>query len=152
MKIQLVDINDNAPSFTVKDYNVSLKEGRISSTEPIVAVSATDTDSGRFGTITYRIISGNENDIFRIDRSSGEILVTKPALIDKDKKFRLEVSATDGGGLAAPQAAAVHMTVIPAGVGTALFDKPRYNFRVKEDIRIGAFVGSLKATANDRGE
>ncbi|XP_021205801.2 protein dachsous isoform X1 [Bombyx mori] len=151
VKIQLVDINDNAPSFTVKDYNVSLKEGRISSTEPIVAVSATDTDSGRFGTITYRIISGNENDIFRIDRSSGEILVTKPALIDKDKKFRLEVSATDGGGLAAPQAAAVHMTVIPAGVGTALFDKPRYNFRVKEDIRIGAFVGSLKATANDRG-
>lgn len=152
VKIQLIDINDNVPAFSVKDYNVSLKEGRISSSEPIIAVSATDADSGRLGTVTYRIVSGNDNDVFRIDRSSGEILVTKPALIDKDRKFDMEVSATDGGGLTAPQGAIVHVTVIPAGVGAALFDKPRYNFRVKEDVRIGTVIGSLKATSSDRGE
>ncbi|KAG6454631.1 hypothetical protein O3G_MSEX008785 [Manduca sexta] len=152
VKIQLVDMNDNTPAFTAKDYNVSLKEGRVSSTEPIIAVSATDSDSGRFGSVTYRIVSGNDNDVFRIDRSTGEILVTKPSLIDKDKKFDLEVSATDGGGLAAPQPAVVHVTVMPAGVGSALFDKPRYNFRVKEDVRVGSVVGNLKATAGDRGK
>ncbi|XP_039751307.1 protein dachsous [Pararge aegeria] len=152
VKIQLLDINDNVPVFTVRDYNVSLKEGRISSNEPIVAVSATDADSGRFGTVTYRIVNGNDNDVFRIDRSTGEFFVTKPSLIQANGRFDLEVSATDGGGLAAPQGAMVHVNVIPAGVGSALFDKPRYNFRVREDVRSGTIVGSLKATAGARGK
>ncbi|KOB78988.1 Cadherin [Operophtera brumata] len=151
VKIQLLDVNDNVPIFTVKDYNVTLKEGRISS-EPIIAVSATDADSGRFGTVTYRIINGNDNDIFRIDRATGEILVIKPALVANNAKFDLEVSATDGGGLTAPQEAMVHVTVMPAGLGAALFDKPRYNFRVKEDVRVGTVVGNLKATLGDRGK
>lgn len=151
VKIQLLDINDNVPAFTSKDYSVSLKEGRISSTEPIVAVSATDADSGRFGTVTYRIINGNDNDVFRIDRSSGEIFVTKPALVQANGKFDLEVSATDGGGLTAPQGAVVHVSVMTASVGSALFDKPRYNFRVKEDVRSGTAVGNLKATVSERG-
>ncbi|KAM3963659.1 dachsous cadherin-related 1 [Aphomia sociella] len=152
VKIQLLDINDNVPAFAAKDYNVSLKEGRISTSEPIVAVSATDADSGRFGTVTYRIVSGNDNDVFRIDRSTGEILVTKPALIQANGKYDLEVSATDGGGLTAPQSATVHVNVLPAGVGSALFDKPRYNFHIREDIRIGSVVGNLKATVGDRGK
>lgn len=152
VKIQLLDINDNVPAFNVKDYNVSLKEGRVTSADPIVAVSASDADSGRFGTITYRIINGNDNDVFRIDRSTGEVFVTKPALIQANGKFELEISATDGGGLSAPQAAVVHISVIPAGVGSALFDKPRYNFRIREDVKGGTIVGSLKATGGDRGE
>ncbi|XP_060803701.1 protein dachsous [Amyelois transitella] len=152
VKIQLVDINDNVPTFTVKDYNVSLKEGRVSSTEPIVAVSAVDPDSARFGTVTYRIVSGNDNDVFRIDRGTGEILVTKPSLILANRKFDLEISATDGGGLAAPQTAIVHVNVMPPGLGSALFDKPRYNFHVKEDVRIGTIIGNLKATVGDRGK
>ncbi|CAG9579028.1 unnamed protein product [Danaus chrysippus] len=150
VKIQLLDINDNVPAFTVKDYNVSLKEGRISSNEPIVAVTASDADSGRFGTVTYRIVNGNDNDVFRIDRSTGEIFITKPSLIQASGKFDLEISATDGGGLAAPQGATVHINVIPAGVGSALFDKPRYNFRVREDVRSGTIVGNLKATAGGK--
>ncbi|CAG9785813.1 unnamed protein product [Diatraea saccharalis] len=152
VKIQLLDINDNVPAFTVKDYKVSLKEGRISSTEPIVSVSATDADSGKFGTVTYRIVNGNDNDIFRIDRSTGEILVTKPSLVQAKSKFDLEISATDGGGMSAPEGATVHVTVMPAGIGSALFDKPRYNFRVREDVRIGTVVGSLKAAAVNRGK
>lgn len=152
MKIQLLDINDNVPVFTVKDYNVSLKEGRVSSTEPIVSVSAADSDSGQFGTVTYRITNGNENDIFRVDRSTGEIFVTKPSLIQANRNFELEVSATDGAGLSAAQGATVHVNVMPAGVGSALFDKPRYNFHVREDVMRGTVVGNLKATLGDRGK
>ncbi|XP_061729707.1 protein dachsous [Cydia pomonella] len=152
VKIQVLDTNDNVPAFTVKDYNVSLKEGRISSSEPIVAVTATDADSGRNGAITYRIINGNDNDVFRIDRSTGEIFVTKPSLIRANGKFDLEVSATDGGGLSAPQTAAVHVIVMHAGVSSALFDKPRYNFHIKEDAKVGHVVGTLKATVAERGK
>ncbi|XP_050668610.1 protein dachsous isoform X2 [Leptidea sinapis] len=152
VKIQLLDINDNTPVFAAKDYNVSLKEGRISTSEPIVAVSANDADSGKFGTITYRIVNGNDNDVFRVDRSTGEIFVIKPALIQANGKFDLEVSATDGGGLSASQGAMVRVTVVPAGLGSPLFDKSRYNFRVREDVKTGTIVGTLKATSGDRGK
>ncbi|KAG7305903.1 hypothetical protein JYU34_008455 [Plutella xylostella] len=151
VKIQLLDINDNVPAFTTRDNSVSLKEGRISSAEPIVAVSAADADGGRYGAVTYRIINGNDNDVFRIDRATGEIFVTKPALIQANSKFELEVSATDGGGLSAPQSARVRVNVMPAGVGS-VFDKPRYNFRVREDVRSGTVVGNLKPASNERGK
>lgn len=151
VKIQLLDINDNVPTFSTKEYSVSLKEGRISSAEPIVAVSAIDTDGGRFGTITYRLTNGNDNDIFRIDRSTGEIYVTKPSLIHANNKFDLEVSATDGEGLSSLQSADVHVNVMAAGVGS-VFDKPRYNFKVKEDVRIGTVIGNLRGNGNERGK
>ncbi|GBP84754.1 Protein dachsous [Eumeta japonica] len=150
VKIQLIDVNDNAPAFTARDYNVSLREGRISSTEPVVAVSALDADSGRYGTVTYRIVSGNERELFSINKDSGEIFVVKPTSLAENSKYDLEVSATDGGGSSAPTRAAVHVSVTPARTGAALFDKPRYNLRVVEDARAGAVVGDLKASATDR--
>lgn len=151
VKIQLIDINDNVPTFATRDVSVSLKEGRVSTTDPIVAVSATDSDSGRFGTVTYRIVNGNDNEVFRIERGTGEVFVTKPALVQANTRFDLEVTATDGGGLAAPMSANIHVSVTTAGVGS-VFDKPRYNFRTREDVRLGSVIGSLKTTVSERGE
>lgn len=67
IKIQLTDVNDNKPVFYPREYNVSLRDGGASSsvTSPVVAVAATDPDSGRYGTVTYRIVAGNEAGLFR---------------------------------------------------------------------------------------
>jgi protocadherin-16/23 len=84
VKIQLTDVNDNQPVFYPREYNVSLREGggsSSSSSSPVVVVVATDLDSGRYGSITYRIVAGNDAELFRIDRNSGEIFVTRPSLL-----------------------------------------------------------------------
>lgn len=157
VKIQLTDVNDNQPVFYPREYNVSLREGGGSSTSsssPVVAVAATDLDSGRYGSITYRIVAGNNAGLFRIDRNSGEIFVTRPSLLSTRTSpyHRLNISATDGGGLRSFQDAEVFLSVTDSAQRPPMFERSRYTFAVKEDVGKNAIVGSVNATNIDSGE
>lgn len=156
VKIQLTDVNDNRPIFYPREYNVSLREGGASSstTTPVVVVVATDPDSGRFGSVTYRIVAGNEAGLFRIDRNTGEIFVSRPSLLSTRSQpyHRLNISATDGGGMKAAMDAEVFISVIDSAQRPPLFEKTRYTYAVKEDVKRGTFVGSVKASVTDTGK
>lgn len=157
IKIQLTDINDNRPTFYPREYNVSLRESLSTSTTsstPVVVVVATDPDSGRFGTVTYRINAGNEAGIFRIDRVSGELFVTRPNMLSNRNQpyHRLNISASDGGGLRTNQDAEVFISIIDSAQRPPIFDKPRYTYYVKEDVKKSTVVGAVSATSSNSGE
>ncbi|KAI8034953.1 hypothetical protein M5D96_012300 [Drosophila gunungcola] len=155
IKMQLTDINDNRPVFYPREYNVSLRESSNGPTQassaPIVAVVATDSDSGSFGQVSYRIVAGNEAGIFRIDRASGEIFVARPDMLSvrTQPMHMLNISATDGGNLRSSADAVVFLSIIDAMQRPPIFEKPRYNYYVKEDIPRGTVVGSVIATSGD---
>lgn len=153
VKIQVIDVNDNRPIFYPREYNVSLRETETSSTTSIVAVSASDADSGRFGSISYRITSGNEAAIFRIDRSSGEIFINKPNLLSNrlQSVHKLNVSASDGGGLKSLDEAEVFIGVLSSLQRPPLFDKSRYTFTVKENATRGSTIGFVSASNSNLG-
>ena len=74
VKINIQDVNDNAPVFKQMTYSLNLARD----TEPgtvIVNVEALDKDSGRFGRILYSITSGNEAALFSVDQTTGELYV-----------------------------------------------------------------------------
>ncbi len=157
VKVQVTDVNDNRPIFYPSEYNVSLREAPStpsSSSTPIIAVAATDLDSGSFGIISYRIVDGNDGGIFRIDRFSGEIFIAKPSLLSSRSQpyHKLNVSATDGGGLKALRNAEVFISVIDSTHRPPIFEKSRYNYYVKEDAVHGNIVGSVVATSSDSGK
>ncbi|KAH8260153.1 hypothetical protein KR026_003918, partial [Drosophila bipectinata] len=155
IKMQLTDVNDNRPVFYPREYNVSLKESSQtpaqSSSAPVVAVVATDPDSGTFGKVSYRIVSGNDAGIFRIDRSSGEIFVARPDMLSvrTQPTHMLNISAIDGAGLRSSSDAVVFLSIIDAMQQPPIFEKARYNYYVKEDIPRGMVVGSVIATSGD---
>lgn len=153
VKIQLTDVNDNRPIFYPREYNVSLRES-LPTSASVVAVVASDPDSGRFGTVTYRIVAGNDAGIFRIDRVTGEIFVTRPNLLSSRNQpyHRLNISAIDGGGLRTAQDAEVFISIIDSSQRPPIFDKTRYNFAVKEDAKKNTIVGSVSATSSNSGE
>jgi protocadherin-16/23 len=153
VKIQLTDINDNRPIFYPREYNVSLRES-LPTSASVVVVVASDPDSGRFGTVTYRIVAGNDAGIFRIDRVTGEIFVTRPNLLSsRNQAFhRLNISAIDGGGLRTALDAEVFISIIDSSQRPPIFDKTRYNFAVKEDAKKNTIVGSVSATSSNSGE
>jgi protocadherin-16/23 len=155
VKIQLTDMNDNQPVFYPREYNVSLREGgeSSSSSSPVVVVVATDLDSGRYGSITYRIVAGNDG-LFRIDRDTGEIFVMRPSLLSMRRSpyHRLNISATDGGGLRSFQDAEVFLSVADSAQRPPMFERSRYTFSVKEDVGKNTLVGSVNATSGDSGE
>lgn len=143
VKIQLIDVNDNWPTFFPREYNVSLRSGTSSSGSVVVIVAATDKDSGRFGVVSYQIVSGNEGNLFRIDRMTGELFINQPSL--STRSYRLNVSATDGAGLRAREDAEVSIEVTDKG---PLFERTRYSFNAREDVPRNTMVGAVKATAD----
>lgn len=154
VKIQVTDFNDNAPIFYPAEYNVSLREASAGlPSTAIVQVVASDLDSDHFGIVSYRIVSGNEASIFRIDRGTGEIFVNKPSLLSSRTQphHKLNISASDGGGLRSPQNAVVYINVIDSMHRPPIFEKTRYTYSVKEDVPRGTVVGSVLATSSDSG-
>lgn len=153
VKIQITDINDNRPTFYPREYNVSLREGGASSsaTSPVVVVAATDPDFGRYGSVSYKIIAGNDAGLFRIDRNSGEIFVSRPSLLStRSQPFHhLNISASDGGGLKSVNDAEVFISIIDSAQRPPIFEQARYTYTIREDAKRDTLVGSVKATVLD---
>lgn len=122
-------------------------------------VYATDLDSGRFGSITYRIVAGNEAGLFRIDRVTGELFLNRPNMFTSPRMaamYQLNISANDGGGLRTSQDAIVHINVIDgmqrSTASVCMFEKVKYNYVLREDVPNGTIVGSVVASSGDTGE
>lgn len=152
VKILLTDENDCRPIFYPKNYNVSLRESDVfeAVTNPLVKVVATDKDFGKFGTVVYRIVQGNEADIFRLDSNSGELFINKPKLITRHSHsyFHLNVTAIDGGNLRSIENAEIFISIIDSAQKPPIFEKARYSYQVKENAKYNTMVGSISATNN----
>ncbi|KAJ8942766.1 hypothetical protein NQ318_002926 [Aromia moschata] len=96
--IKINDLNDNAPKFSQKVYNVTVMENvRLNPPMRLIQVNATDEDTGINGNIHYSILSGNDNDIFILGIETG-ILYPHKSLLGQTRDFHLQVEARDGSG------------------------------------------------------
>uniref|UniRef100_A0A673G7G9 Cadherin domain-containing protein n=1 Tax=Sinocyclocheilus rhinocerous TaxID=307959 RepID=A0A673G7G9_9TELE len=96
--ITVLDANDNAPVFTKPIYRAIITENSQSGT-PLITVSASDSDKGTNGEVSYLIAnSDGESDIFHIDENG---LVTLVGKIDFEisKHYQIDIEAVDNGGL-----------------------------------------------------
>lgn len=146
VRIEVMDVNDNRPIFEPQKYNVTL---RSDSTVhgPILRLAASDLDAGSFGQFTYRITSGNEASIFRIDRNTGELHVARPSQLSRSSLHQFNISAIDAVGLKSIVDAEVKVTVSSAGHRMATCEKPRYTITVKENVPQNTVVAGVKDTA-----
>lgn len=78
--VQVLDENDNKPTFPEKVYQVKLPEReRRKKSEPIYRVFAYDRDDGPNSDLSYSIVDGNEDGKFFID--------PKTAVVSSRKTF-----------------------------------------------------------------
>ena len=91
----MLDENDNSPVLDKKSLRVVVRED----TPPgnvITTISATDADSGEYGTVTYAIDSRDGQDSgFNIDPISGMITLAKTLDREKDPVHSVLVQAWD---------------------------------------------------------
>ncbi|XP_045650422.1 protocadherin beta-5 [Ursus americanus] len=99
VRIEVVDINDNAPQFLQSLYEVQVPENSPLNSL-VVAVSAQDLDSGTYGNIVYTLFQGDEvTQPFVIDEITGEIRLKKALDFEATRYYNVEIAGTDGGGL-----------------------------------------------------
>lgn len=100
VKINILDVNDNAPEIVDPQEDVvSVREEQAAGTE-VVKVKAIDLDEGENSTITYSILKTRDSDgygVFSIEPTTGTIR-TKMVLDHEERTiYRLAVAASDRG-------------------------------------------------------
>ncbi|XP_039692281.1 protocadherin beta-5 [Pteropus medius] len=99
IRIEVVDINDNAPEFLQSLYEVQVPENSPLNSL-VVRVSARDLDAGTYGTVAYTLFQGDEvTQPFVIDEITGDIRLKKALDFETTQYYNVEIAATDGGGL-----------------------------------------------------
>ena len=152
--VTITDSNDETPTFSPAAYVATPISESVSLGTTVVTVTATDTDAGSFGDVTYAITSGNGDNIFRVDTTAGqlgEIVVDDLTNLDYEAttSYELVIQATDGGGLSG--SATVYIGIEPYNEFTPVFNpSDQYTIPLDEDTA-ASIVGAVAATDADDG-
>ncbi|XP_053882803.1 cadherin EGF LAG seven-pass G-type receptor 2 isoform X1 [Malaclemys terrapin pileata] len=148
VSITVLDVNDNNPEFTAKEYSVRLNEDAAVGTS-VLTVSAIDRDAN--SVITYQIANGNTRNRFSITSQSGGGLITLALPLDYklERQYLLIITASDGTRLDTAQ---VFVNVTDANTHRPVFQSSHYTVNINEDRPIGTTVVLISATDEDTGE
>ncbi|XP_058505661.1 protocadherin gamma-A2-like isoform X37 [Solea solea] len=98
--INVLDANDNAPTFAKPLYRAKILENSPKGTS-ITTVSASDKDIGSNGEVSYLIAPSKRllNELFKIDSKSGEIILIGGVDYEKANAYQIDIEVIDSGGL-----------------------------------------------------
>ncbi|XP_026137609.1 protocadherin-16-like [Carassius auratus] len=146
--ITVIDTNDNPPSFSRPEYNVIVNE-RAETGKEILQLFAVDPDSTSNGQVQYSISSGDESELFSIDRWTGSIGLRRSLDSEKQSSHVFIIQASDGQG---------HFALAPVTVEVKNINNNRPYFPLKsltasirENQPQNALVTILHAIDHDKG-
>ncbi|KAM9617928.1 cadherin-23 isoform 2-T2 [Trichechus inunguis] len=154
VRINVLDVNDNVPTFQKDAYVGALRENEPSVTQ-LVRLRATDEDSPPNNQITYSIVNasafGSYFDI-SVYEGYGVISVSRPLDYEQipNGLIYLTVMARDAGSPPLNSTVSVTIEVFDENDNPPTFSKPAYFVSVVENIMAGATVLFLNATDLDR--
>uniref|UniRef100_A0A8C2MKT5 Cadherin-23 n=1 Tax=Cricetulus griseus TaxID=10029 RepID=A0A8C2MKT5_CRIGR len=154
VRINVLDVNDNVPTFQKDAYVGALRENEPSVTQ-LVRLRATDEDSPPNNQITYSIVNasafGSYFDI-SVYEGYGVISVSRPLDYEQipNGLIYLTVMAKDAGNPPLYSTVPVTIEVFDENDNPPTFSKPAYFVSVVENIMAGATVLFLNATDLDR--
>ncbi|XP_053734472.1 protocadherin-19 isoform X3 [Synchiropus splendidus] len=154
IKVEIEDLNDNAPRFPTSHIDIEISENASPGTR-FPLEGASDPDSGIFGVQSYSI---TPNELFGLEiktRGDGskiaELVVQKSLDRETQSHYSYEISAEDGGDPPKIGAVQLNIKVIDSNDNNPVFDEPVYTVNVMENSPINTLVIDLNATDPDEG-
>ncbi|XP_045573945.1 protocadherin-19 isoform X6 [Salmo salar] len=154
IKVEIVDLNDNAPRFPTNHIDIEISENASPGTR-FPLEGASDPDSGIFGVQSYSI---TPNELFGLEiktRGDGskiaELVVQKSLDRETQSHYSYEISAEDGGDPPKIGAVQLNIKVMDSNDNNPVFDQPVYTVNVMENSPINTLVIDLNATDPDEG-
>ncbi|XP_061442206.1 protocadherin gamma-B4-like isoform X12 [Rhineura floridana] len=101
ISLEILDINDNAPTFLKSSYSIYVPENNPSGAS-IFSVKANDPDVEQNSRITYSILNSNIEELpissyISINSETGTIYAQRSFDYEQFREFQLQVKAQDGG-------------------------------------------------------
>uniref|UniRef100_A0A452ILA1 Cadherin domain-containing protein n=1 Tax=Gopherus agassizii TaxID=38772 RepID=A0A452ILA1_9SAUR len=155
VEVEIQDINDNAPVFSVNEQNLSIAESLTLPGSHFPLEGASDADVGTNSLLTYKL---SPNEYFTLDlqkndeHSDGLILVLKKSLDREDTPVHyFLLTATDGGKPELTGTVQLVITVLDVNDNAPVFNQSVYKTRLFENAADGTLVTKLDATDLDDG-
>ncbi|XP_043548676.1 protocadherin-16-like [Chiloscyllium plagiosum] len=147
LHIQLIDVNDEVPTFDKKLYEASVLENQAAGTQ-VIKIHATDRDQGLNGLLRY---GGLVDDSFSIDPVTGVITTSQSLDREQQDHYQLTVYAKDSGSPPNVATVTVSIKIEDENDNKPMFEKDVYELQVPENQeRVPLFT--MKATDKDAGE
>ncbi|KFP80598.1 Protocadherin-23, partial [Acanthisitta chloris] len=149
VKIVILDINDNSPSFMSSPLSYVMEDVEMGFL--VHHIIAKDPDEGRNGQVTYHILSGNENKSFILDKITGFLTTAQSLDREIQERYSLTVMALDDGSPALSATQVLTVIVLDVNDETPMFLKQFYKATVRENQDPGEFVIKVEAMDRDAG-
>ncbi|KAI5626828.1 hypothetical protein C0J50_13326 [Silurus asotus] len=154
IEINIVDVNDNAPTFSEKTHTLDIAENSLPGVRMLLP-QATDRDVGKNSVSTYKLSS---NEYFTIAISKGaeqsvsaELVLQKALDREKQSVIHLTLTAVDGGSPPISGSSTIIVNIVDVNDNAPVFSKSLYKTTISENIPVGTTVIVLNATDMDEG-
>lgn len=152
LRVQVTDINDNAPVFSPTLFEVDFAEENQPG-DRVLDVVATDADSGSNAELTYSIIVDSSiKGLFEIDPRTGEVRVRNQLDREHRDRYEFHVAASDKGSPSLRGTATVVVKVLDRNDNDPKFTLSGYSFSVLENMPPLSPVGMVTVIDADEGE
>ncbi|XP_026214172.1 protocadherin alpha-8-like [Anabas testudineus] len=151
--VNVLDVNDNMPVFSDDTYSVHLEENAPVGTT-VIKVNATDSDEGSNGEITYSLgnnVNSRIRELFRVDSSTGEIIVQGPIDFELEDSYEIDIQASDNGPAPLRTEKNVLVNIIDLNDNTPQIEVTSFSKAIPEDARLGTTVALISVTDKDSG-
>ncbi|XP_076607153.1 protocadherin Fat 3 [Chaetodon auriga] len=151
ISLKVLDVNDNAPSFSSIHYLASVYENAAPKAL-LTRLQASDPDEGLNRTVVYSLVD-SVNGFFSIDPVSGMVILEKSLDRESRDSYRVRVQATDQAGQQGALSSQVDLTILVLDVNdnAPVFQRRDYAVTVPEDVAVGTEVLRVLATSVDIG-
>ena len=149
LSIRILDLNEHAPVFNPLHYVSRISETLLPGST-VATVTASDNDTGINADLTYDIIGGDPDKIFRITKY-GVIQNQKTLNYEANTTYLLTVSVRDNGQprLHANKTAIVQIYVSDANDNSPRFSQSSYEVNLFENVTQGIVILEVRATDDD---
>ncbi|XP_044133339.1 LOW QUALITY PROTEIN: protocadherin gamma-B1-like [Bufo gargarizans] len=152
--IEIQDVNDNAPTFSKKHFEISISESALPGVHFPLG-NAEDPDLGTNSIQSYTLSDTEHFSLgertMRSEIKYAEIILEKSLDREKQDFYDLILTASDGGKPAKTGTAKIKITVQDVNDNFPTFAQDTYNIRLHENVPIGSLVVHLNATDEDEG-
>ncbi|XP_064829731.1 protocadherin alpha-3-like [Oncorhynchus masou masou] len=151
--VDVSDVNDNPPVFTVDSYSVLLNENANIGTT-VIQVNATDLDEGSNGEVVYSFGSDVEGEVlecFHLDPITGEIIVTGLIDFEENNKYEIDIQASDKGAATLTTDKTVIIKIVDVNDNAPEIEVTSFSNSISEDSRPGTTVALISVNDLDSG-
>ncbi|XP_053734361.1 protocadherin alpha-3-like isoform X12 [Synchiropus splendidus] len=153
IRVNVMDVNDNAPIFSKSLYKVRVNE-RAQPGSILIKLNATDLDDGMNSNIMYSFIIRGKNDpsnIFDLNAETGEIKLKDSLDHEETPAYELRVQAMDQGQNPRSTHTKLLVEVLDENDNNPEITVTSLMTPVKEDAELGTIVALVTVSDRDGG-